>query len=305
MNDISDMQLRRLDPTLLLLFLGLMRRRKATDAARDLGLTQSAASQGLARLRDVFGDPLFLRRPHGMEPTALAIGLEAPIRAAVEALRGALGTAERFDPATARRVLRVSALDSDQATLLPALARACAREAPGIKLVALPLARRAAEEALRAGEIDLALGLFARAPEDLIAMELSRQSFSSAGPPDVIGEGPLTLRRFIEAAHVLVSPAGDLTGVVDEALAKLGAERRVVASVPHFFTGLAIAAEAGCLITLPSSFAARHAPSFGLAVRAPPVELSGFHVTALRHPRSARDGAVDWALDRLREAAQA
>ena len=81
MTGFRDSELRRLDLTLLLVFLGLLKHRKGTLVAAELGLTQSAISQALRRLRDIFGDELFLRRPHGMEPTALALALEGPVRA--------------------------------------------------------------------------------------------------------------------------------------------------------------------------------------------------------------------------------
>jgi hypothetical protein len=67
-----------------------------------LGLTQSGDSQAVKRLRGIFGDALFLRRPHGMEPTTVALALEPAIATAVEALQGALGAVRQFDPATAR-----------------------------------------------------------------------------------------------------------------------------------------------------------------------------------------------------------
>ena len=81
MTDFSQSELRRLDLTLLLVFLGLLRHRKATDVAAELGLTQSGVSQALKRLRDIFGDPLFLRRPHGMDPTATALAITAALNA--------------------------------------------------------------------------------------------------------------------------------------------------------------------------------------------------------------------------------
>ena len=130
MSDFSDSELRRLDLTLLLVFLGLVRHRKALDVASELGLTQSAISQALKRLRDIFGDELFLRRPHGMEPTATALALEAPVAAAVDSLRRALGNARAFDPATATGVLRVAALDAEQAVLIPPLASRLRSRAP-------------------------------------------------------------------------------------------------------------------------------------------------------------------------------
>lgn len=134
MSDLSISQLRRLDLTLLLVFLGLVRHRKAADVALKLGLTQSAISQAVKRLRDIFQDDLFLRRPHGMEPTATALALEEPVRRAVEALRGALGAARAFDPMQAEGVVRIAALDAEQAVLIPPLAARLRQRAPGLTL---------------------------------------------------------------------------------------------------------------------------------------------------------------------------
>ena len=72
MSDIDEIELRRLDLTVLLVFLNLMRFGKATDVATHMGLTQSSISHSIRRLRDSFGDPLFLRKPHGLEPTFVA-----------------------------------------------------------------------------------------------------------------------------------------------------------------------------------------------------------------------------------------
>ena len=91
MSDSSISELRRLDLTLLLVFRGLVRHRKAIAVASEFGLTQSAIHQALKRLRDIFADEQVLRRPQGMEPTATVLALEAPIAGAVEVLRAAPG----------------------------------------------------------------------------------------------------------------------------------------------------------------------------------------------------------------------
>jgi DNA-binding transcriptional LysR family regulator len=298
MADISNSELRRLDLTLLLIFLGLLRHRKATLVAADLGLTQSAVSQALRRLRQIFGDPLFLRRPHGLDPTAVALAREAPVRAAVEALRQALGGTASFDPATARRVIRLAALDAEQATLVPRLVRAAAA-APGVQIAVLPLARRAAMEALTEGEADLAAGFFWDVPPTLLSHRLHTQGFAVVGRPEVLGDAPLTLDRYAALPHVLVSPAGDLRGIADEALAARGLARRVLAAVPAFFPALAAVAETGCIATLPDTLARRYAPPLGLMVADPPLPLRTFPVTALRHRRNEADGALLWALSVL------
>jgi DNA-binding transcriptional LysR family regulator len=252
----------------------------------------------LRRLRDVFSDPLFLRRPHGMDPTAVALRLEAPVRAAVEGLRGALGAGVGFDPGDARRVFRIAALDAEQAAVIPGLVAALVRDAPGVQVAVLPLARRAAVEALQAGEVDLALGFLWDLPEFVQVQVLYEQGFLVVARPALLAE-PMTLERYAGLPHVLVSPGGDLRGVADHALEAAGLTRRVVAAVPQFFPALAAVAGSDCVATLPARLARAYAPLFGLGVAEPPLELRRFPVMAVRHLRNARDPGVDWICARL------
>ena len=235
MSEFSNNELRRLDLTLLLVFLGLLRRRKALDVAVDLGLTQSAISQALRRLRDIFGDELFLRRPHGMEPTATALALERPVAMAVEGLRGALGAARAFDPATATGLVRVAALDAEQAILVPPLASRLRRMAPGMTLSVLPMGRDAAMEALSEGRADIAVGFVWNTPDAVCGEVLYDEGFLVAGRPAVLPDAPrIGLDSYCAADHVLISPAGDLRGVVDDQLEAMGRSRRVVLGLPAF-----------------------------------------------------------------------
>jgi DNA-binding transcriptional LysR family regulator len=299
MSDFGNNDLRRLDLTVLLVFLGLLRHRKATEVAADLGLTQSGISQALKRLRDIFGDELFLRRPHGMEPTAIALSLEGPITAAVEGLRDALAGARPFVPGAARGVIRLAALDAEQVGAVPALVRILSNEAPGLSLSVLPISRRSALDALTAGDVDLALGFFPTIGEPMIASPLYSQGFAVVGRPGVIGPLPLTLERYAELPHVLVSPGGDLAGVVDDALAGCGLSRRVIAAVPQFFPALAAVAETDCIATLPERLARRYASTMGLAVTIPPLQLPSFTVSALRHRRNQHDPKLLWLLEQV------
>ncbi len=300
MPDIDQMRLRRLDLTVLLVFAGLMRHRKATAVAAEMGLTQSTISHALRRLRDVFGDPLFLRRPHGLEPTAVALALEGPVRQAIETLGAALGGPPAFDPATHAGIVRLAGFDSELATLLPGLIRHAAGTAPGMRISARALGRQAALDALAGGEVDLALGYFWDLPGDFLAAPLFTEDFLVAGRPEVLGPpGALTLDAYAAAAHVVVSPAGDLAGTVDTALAALGRTRRVIAAVPLFFPAFAAAAETGCLVTLPRRLAAAYAPAFGLETREPPLALRRFPVAAVRHRRDERNPLHLWLVESL------
>lgn len=298
--ELTSAQLRRLDLTLLLVFLGLLRHRKAADVAAELGLTQSAISQALRRLREVFGDELFWRRPHGMEPTAVALALEAPVSEAVETLRGALGVARAFDPARAQGVVRVAALDAEQASLIPPFAARLCHEAPGLRLSVLPLGRAQALDALVAGSADLAFGFFWDVPEAIRLTALFDEGFLVAGRPDVLCVDPLTgaptidLDTYCAHPHVLVSPAGDLRGIVDDRLEALGRARRVMLGLPAFLPALAVAAASGGLVTLPARLARAFAPGFGLATAEPPLAIRRFTICVAWHRRQDADPRSRW-----------
>ncbi|MDG3039768.1 LysR family transcriptional regulator [Roseicyclus marinus] len=306
MSDLSQTELRRLDLTLLLVFLGLVRHRKAAAVAVELGLTQSAISQALRRLRDIFGDDLFLRRPHGMEPTATALALEAPIARAVEALRGALGAAQAFDPAAAQGVVRLAALDAEQAVLVPALAARLRVSAPGLCLSVLPLGRGDAVEALSEGRVDLALGFLWDRPEVIREETLYHESFLVAGRPDVLPEAPrLTLEAYAAADHVLISPGGDLRGIVDTRLEAMGLSRRIVLGLPAFLPALSAVAASDAVVTLPARLARAFGPGFGLVLAAPPLELRRFPVSVLWHRRNDAEARSLWLRAQLRDLEQA
>lgn len=280
---------------MLLVFLGLVRHRKAADVALELGLTQSAISQAVKRLRDIFQDELFLRRPHGMEPTATALALEEPVRRAVEALRGALGAARTFDPMQAEGVVRIAALDAEQAVLVPPLAARLRQAAPGLCLSVLPLGRSDAVEALTEGRADLALGFIWDLPETLLGEQLYEESFLVTGLPQALPDAPsVSLDAYCAADHVLISPAGDLRGVVDDRLAAMGRNRTITLGLPAFLPALAAVASTGALLTLPARLAQRLAPGFGLVTATPPLEVRRFPVSVFWHRRNSTDPRTLW-----------
>lgn len=295
MSELSNTELRKLDITLLLVFLGLLRHRKAAAVAAELGLTQSAISQSLRRLREVFGDELFLRRPHGMEPTAAALALEVPVSQAVTSLRAALRTARAFEPETATGVVRIAALDAEQAFEVPRLAARIAQRAPCLQVSVLPLGRRAAVEALMDGRADLALGFIWDKPDAVIGRRLYEESFHVVGRPALLPSAPrLTLQAYCEAPHILVSPDGDLRGIVDDRLSALGLSRRVVLGLPSFMPALAAAAASDAIVTLPSRLARAFAESYGLVRAEPPIEIRRFPVSVFWHRRNNQDPLTQW-----------
>lgn len=295
MSELSTSKLRRLDLTLLLVFLGLLRHRKAMNVATELGLTQSAISQALKRLRDVFDDELFLRRPHGMEPTATAIALEEPVARAVEALRGALGAAQSFDPALAAGIVRIAALDAEQAVLIPRFAARLRELAPGLRLSVQPFSRGDAIAALTEGRVDLALGFLWNLPDTICGERLYDDGFLVVGRPEALPHAPrIALDAYCAADHVLTSPGGDMSGIVDDQLAAMGRSRRIVLGLPAFLPALAAVAASGALLTLPARLAGTFAPRFGLVTAEPPLPVRRFSVSAFWHRRNDADPRTRW-----------
>jgi DNA-binding transcriptional LysR family regulator len=299
--DMAKIDIRRLDFSLLLVFLELYRHRRGTEAARKLGLTQSTISHALARLRQIFGDELFLRRSNGLEPTARAVALEPRIRAVVEAAGQLLVAEGDFDPAASEALLRIGGSDYGCAVLGPPLAARLRQVAPGITMTLRPFTRQAAYEALASGELDLAIGYFWRSMPGIEIEPLYEETYSVlVRDGHVLTRGRLRPRVFADASHVLVSHEGDALGIVDRALEPFGLTRRVVATVPYFFAAMAIVRSTDLITTVPNRIANAHATDFGLAALPPPVPIRPFQVALAWHERSKGSAARVWASNEIR-----
>jgi DNA-binding transcriptional LysR family regulator len=306
MTDISSIALRRLDLTVLLVFLGLMRRRKASDVAAQLGLTQSAVSHSIRRLRSTFRDDLFLRRPHGLEPTSVALALEPHIATAVDALRTAIAAPKDFDPGTAEGIIRIAAFDAELATLLPDLIRTLSVEAPGLRIAGRGFSRRQALDALIAGDIDLALGFFRDLEDTFLADHLFIENYLVVGSRNRRPFEPaISLDDYIRLPHILVSPAGDLRGVVDDLLEVRGLARHIVAAMPLFLPALAALEATGAIATIPRRIALRYAEAFNLVTSEPPLAIRSFEISAIRHRRDERSPLLNWLVGKLRHVSAA
>jgi DNA-binding transcriptional LysR family regulator len=268
--------------------------------AERLGLTQSSISHSLRRLRDVFGDELFLRRSNGVEPTARARELEPVVRGVIETLRSAIRNDEPFAPESVRGVVRLSMADHYCALVGGPLLRAIGQGAPNLQLSIRPLVRRAALGALAANEIDLALGLFWKLPKGLHGQKLFEETYrvvARKGHPLI--KKRMDLKTFLEAEHILVSLAGDLEGVADSALAKLGKQRKLVAAMPFFLPAMATVARTDLIATIPSRHAAAFADSFRLNVFTSPVALPNYTASIIWHERNDNNALIRWMIGQL------
>ncbi len=292
---MNDAQLRRLDAGLLLVFEEVLRTRNLSKASERLRLTPSAVSHALARLRDIFGDPLFLRRPQGVVATPRALALREPVARALGALRGALVEPGEFRPASIDRLFQIAALDALIVTLAPKLLARLAFDAPEARLAFRSFGREETLKAVREGRIDLALGVFETPGSGTTTESLGVENFAVVarkGHP-LMRDG-LSLETWLATDHIVVSAAGDLHGAIDPALAARGLTRRTRAAVPQFLAAFATIAAGEATASVPESLAKTFAEPFGLAVYPPPIALPPFELAILRARAQAPDPALDW-----------
>lgn len=307
---LNETDLSRADLNLLVLFEIVREERHVGRAAERLNLSSSAVSHGLGRLRRLLNDPLFLKTPRGVVPTARALELAAPIADILARVRSVVATAAPFEPATSTRRFTIGAPDGVSAVFLPPLLARLRKQAPGIDIAVrqiLPTQGEAsAEHAWRGALADLearAMDIAIVPSDDMPARFHGRLLFEEdfvlamrAGHP--FARAP-TLDRYCAMQHLVVSLTGDAHGFVDRVLAEQGRARRVALTVPNFMFALALVAETDLITALPRRFAARHARRFGVVRREAPLPLGRFRLTAIAPKVAMMDAGLAWLFDRL------
>jgi len=275
----------------------LLRTCSTVRAARELGLTQSAVSHALRRLREALGDPLFVRVGRKLAPTERVQALRGPLTEALAAVGRVFQTSEAFTPGTLKASFRIIAADYAELVVLPRLLASLASEAPGVDVVTTVVGD-AVEDAVQRGEADLALGAFFAERGGLLLRPLFRDPFAVAIAA-AHAPGRLTLERYLAARHVLVAPRALPGGVVDNRLASLGRTRRVVLRTPCFQTALAIAARTDLIVTAPRSLIVEYAKHAPLVMFTPPLELPEVRFGALFSASRQDDVVHKWLRERV------
>ncbi len=282
-----------LDIRLLRLFDAIHASRSITRAAEALGLAQPTISIGLGKLREHFGDPLFIRSADGMLPTPLADALAPAIRDALQAMRQIAGWRTAFDPADARQTFRIAMTDASHITLLPQILAQVRAEAPAVALEASRI-DGALPAALQAGEIDLALGLIPGLETGFFEQTLFAQDWvciASREHPRLTSG--LSLEAYQREAHIgIISGTGQR--LLEQAVSSLGIERRIALRLPGFLGLSAILAGSDLIATLPRHIGTTLAEIGGLSVHECPFPIAGFSVKQHWHARYHRDPANRW-----------
>jgi DNA-binding transcriptional LysR family regulator len=286
------MNVQHVDLNLLRVFDAVLHEKGVTPAAVRLGLTQPAVSNALARLRKLFGDPLFVRTPRGVDATPFARELAEPVRQALALLESALAHGPGFDPASSTRAFRFYMSDVGQIEFLPPLVERVQREAPGVRLEAVALEVDDIADALAAGALDVAIGFLPGLSAPVRRQPVFKDPYLCLMRSDHEIKS-LTKKTFLNASHALVTYRGGHR-VVEEALERAGLARKVALRVPHFTVVPMILERSDLILTLPGRVARVFEQRGRLKALPPPVPIPLAEVAVHWHERFEADPGNRW-----------
>jgi DNA-binding transcriptional LysR family regulator len=296
---LNGIHLSSIDLNLLVLFDAVLKEAHVGRAASQLGLSPSAVSHGLGRLRRLFHDPLFLRTPKGVVPTERAERLAGPVADILLRVQSVVATGTPFDPATSTRRFTLGMPDATAAVILPSLLAQTSERAPFIDLSVRQVFPQHALAELEARTIDVAICPIAAPPARFVAKPIYQERFVIAarvGHPFLASP---TLKHYTEARHVLASQSGDAHGFVDQLLERKGLSRRVALVVPTFLLALAALAESDLIAAVPASLTQLYAARFGVTSVEPPLPLRNDQLCALATRAALMDAGLAWLFETL------
>ena len=307
-------QLSRVDLNLVVAFDALARELSVTRAAQRVGVTQSAMSHALRRLRDLLGDELLVRGRGGMVLTPRGDSLVVPLRSGLVTLGRALSQPIAFEPASARRAFCIASPDLFDVLVVPSLLERIRDEAPGVDVRVTSIDDRRLPDQLETGEVDVAITplieqIGSEAAGDsapgLLRRTLLRDRFAClirANHPIFEGNrrgrpskgDSLSLEAYTELSHVMVSPSGEGPGLVDQALAQRGLVRRIALKIPHFYSALAIVARSDLILTAPAALSRLVSDNLSVVTLPAPLRLPRHSVNLTWHERFSKDQGHVW-----------
>lgn len=292
------MNFRQLDLNLLRVLAAIHRTGSVTLAGKALSLSQPATSNALARLRDFFGDELFVRAPSGLKPTRLCEQLAPAVLAQLLALETLVTGHEEFDPARSDMHWRLSLSDLGEMLFLPELAGAMRGQAPVARLSNISVASTDVAAALEAREIDLAIGILQPRHRGIRTELLFRERYVAIAAPQwrpASGRSGriLTPQQLAEASFVVAAPTATFHGSVEQMLARMKLQDRIVLRARHFGALPDLALTSDLLSIVPEMYARNLRQRYDFRVWGLP-GVPAYEVRLVWHSSTDKDPAHQW-----------
>lgn len=293
------MNINTFDLNLLLVLDALQRTHSVTVAGEQLFISQSGVSNALRRLRDAFGDELFVRTASGMMPTPLAETMAEPIHAALEQIRQAVENRGYFDAANSTRHFRLALSDVGQMSLFPHLLAYFDKYAPNISVETVPLSRYGIAAQMSGGEIDLALGVAKPLGPGFYRRRFRNVRFVCAvskNHPTI--QGSISLEQFLQASFIEYEPTGGSYEHFREHSARLFDERkiprRVSVKMAHLSGIEAVIANSDRVAVITEALVDGIGLEKTVQVLSLPFDIPTLDVTLQWHERINKDPAQTW-----------
>lgn len=280
--------------SLLIIFDAIMTEGSITQAAQRLDLTQPAVSNALARMRQAWGDELFLKEGRSIVPSIYAQNLWRQIKSPLDELSQAINMGE-FDPSTCQRTFRIAAADTIVDKVWTPLRKIIEEQAPHIRVHAVPYTIDNASRLLYQAEVDLVIGSLDDNCEMMMSEFLYTPCYGLLMRKDhPLLDSELTLEKFAQADHLLVSLSGDATGPTDEALKQHELTRNVAMTVNHFYAVPKIIKESDLICMVPTTTVEQSIFDDELVVMEAPISIAPRAVNAYWHKRQDMDQGSIW-----------
>ncbi len=282
------------DLNLLVALQALLETRSVTAGAKHVGVTQSAMSRSLGRLRELLGDEVLVRGERGFEPTAVAEAMRDELTEGLLRLQTTIRSTASFVPAQAEQTFRICATEHAHLRFGPKLVEYINLTAPKVDLVFFGYVSRALGE-LSQGALDVIVtGELADPPDQLMRKLLGSERMLCAFHEHLpVGER-LSLEEYVALSHIDLGAPGDKPSLVDELLEAQGLQRNVLVRTQSLLSSLQILACSECVITAPAGIVKAYERSFRLRSVEPPLEIPPILTFMYWHERDHKDQGKRW-----------
>ncbi|MFG6177550.1 LysR substrate-binding domain-containing protein [Halomonas sp. THAF12] len=289
--DMNEIDVLRADLNLLKVFEALYEEGSASRAAMRLGVTQSAVSAALRRLRTLYGDALFRRTGRGFAPTLLAQQLQPIISEALSKMRQSLALVSTTARSFEGRSVTIGLSDDFEIAIGSRLMALATDQVPGLRLIFRQTHSQVVADALAGRHLDLAISSGGLASSGLSRLLLGKAGYACVVDPAHWASARLDIEHYVSTEHLLVS-SGGFVGLVDEALAERGVSRRVLAATTHFAALPHLLKGTRAIATIPEHAAASIASMTGLRELPCPLPLPQFPIELGWRTADANDAVL-------------
>ena len=292
---MNDVHVSRIDLNLFVVFEAIFSSAGVTRASERLHLTQPAVSHALARLRENFGDPLFVRRGRAVAPTPLARKMIEPVRRALREFETSVARVDRFDPAEMRKRFVIGIRAAHETMLLPELLRLIGKAAPLIDVSSVRVNRRDLESELASGTVDVAIDVSLPLSDEIRRTPLMTDKFvvlARRNHPKV--RRVIDLKTYLAQEHIMVSSRRRGQSAEEFELNRRGLRRRVRLRCQSYFAACRIVSQTDLLVTLAERYALITNAIFRCQILPFPLRTSTSDALLYWHDNADDDAANAW-----------